>query len=91
MSHVEQPANRQDKWGSAPDTGVGRKKVVRLPLDTSRDCQRALARLIRRALGGEIETADLSRYANAIMILSRLIEGGELETRLRNLEKQAGL
>lgn len=88
MSHVEQPANRQDKWGSAPDTGVARKKVVRLPLDTSRDCQRALARLIRKALAGEIETADLSRYANAIMVLARLIEGGQLEDRIAALEAQ---
>lgn len=91
MPHIEQPSNARDSWGKPADTPKAGKKVVRLPLDTSRDCQRALARLIRKTLAGEIETADLSRYSNALMILSRLIEGGELETRLSNLEQQAGL
>ena len=64
---------------------------MRLPLETTRDCQRALARLIRRSLAQEIETADLSRYANAIMILVRIIEGGDLAAineRLDTLEKR---
>lgn len=86
MSSVEQPAKPLNQWGKPADTGVPAKKVVRLPLDTSRDCQRALARLIRRALAGEIETTDLSRYANAIMVLARLIEGGQLEDRIAALE-----
>lgn len=79
-------ANPQNKWGPPADTGKPAKKVVRLPLDTSRDCQRALAKLIRRALAGEMETSDLSRYANAIMVLARLIEGGQLEDRIAALE-----
>jgi hypothetical protein len=76
-------------WGQAPDTGALRKKVVRLRLDTSTDCQRALARLIRSTMAGSIATADLSRYANALMVLARLIEGGDLEKRLIALEAQA--
>lgn len=86
MPSVEQPAKPRNDWGQPADTGVPAKKVVRLPLDTSRDCQRALARLIRRTLAGEIETSDLSRYANAIMVLARLIEGGQLEDRIAALE-----
>ena len=85
MSSAEPPANPRNAWGKPADTPSA-KKVVRLPLDTSRDCQRALARLIRRTLAGEIETADLSRYANAIMVLARLIEGGQLEDRIAALE-----
>jgi len=65
-------ANPRNDWGQSADTPKAVKKVVRLPLDTSRDCQRALARLIRRTLAGEIETTDLSRYANALMVLARL-------------------
>ena len=64
---------------------------VRVPLETTRDCSRALARLIRKTLAGEMETADLSRFANAIMLLSRIIEGGDLATmsaRLDELEKR---
>lgn len=82
-------ANPQNKWGPPADTGKPPKKVVRLPLDTSRDCQRALAKLIRRTLAGEMETSDLSRYANAIMVLARLIEGGQLEDRIAALEARA--
>lgn len=82
-------ASPQNKWGPAADTGKPPKKVVRLPLDTSRDCQRALAKLIRRALAGEMDTTSLSRYANAIMILARLIEGGQLEDRIAALEARA--
>lgn len=88
MSHVEQPSNARNSWGKPADTPKAAKKVVRLPLDTSRDCQRALARLIRKTLAGEIETTDLSRYANALMVLARLIEGGDIERRIEALEAQ---
>jgi hypothetical protein len=73
-------------WGAA--TPKKAKKVVRLRLDTASDVQRALARLIRKTLAGDMETQDLSRLANALSILGRLIEGGELEKRLEALESQ---
>lgn len=88
MTWGNQPANARDTAENDADT-PSTKKVVRMPLDTSRDCQKALARLIRRTLAGDMETADLSRFANAIMVLSRLIEGGEIERRLEALEAQA--
>lgn len=87
MSQSEQPAKPQNPWGPQADTGKAPKKVVRLPLDTTRDCQRALARLIRRTMAGEVKTEDLSRYSNALMILARLIEGGEIERRLDAIER----
>lgn len=90
MSLVEQPANSQNAWGK-PAATPSAKKVVRLPLETTRDCSRALAKLIRRTLAGDMETADLSRFANAIMLLSRIIEGGDLaamNARLDELEKR---
>jgi len=79
-------ANPQDGWGTPPPSPKSPPKVVRLRLDTSRDCQRALARLIRGTLAGTVETQDLSRYANAIAVLARLIEGGDIERRLEELE-----
>jgi len=91
MQTVEQPATPRNSWGQPADTPSAKKAVVRLPLETTRDAQRALARLIRRTLQGEIETADLSRYANALMILVRIIEGGDLaamSARLDDLEKR---
>jgi len=84
-----EPANPQNAWGSAVPSPKPAKKVVRLRLDTSRDCQRALARLIRATMAGTVETQDLSRYANAIAVLARLIEGGDIEKRLEALEAQA--
>jgi hypothetical protein len=82
-----------DPTGNPPVTGgwpmtspKKAKKVVRVRLDTAQDVQRALARLIRKTLAGDMETQDLSRLANALSILGRLIEGGELEKRLEALE-----
>ena len=89
MTWGNQPANDGETAEIDADTPSSSKKVVRMPLDTSRDCQKALARLIRRTLAGDMQTADLSRFANAIMVLSRLIEGGEIERRLEALEAQA--
>jgi hypothetical protein len=62
------------------------RKTVRIKLETAQDCQRALARLIRGTLAGTIQTQDLSRYANALAVLGRLIEGGDIEKRLQALE-----
>jgi hypothetical protein len=65
--------------GSGPNPPSSEKpKPVRLKLETSRDLHKALARLIRAALGGVIDTADLGRYANAIATLHRIVTDGEL-------------
>lgn len=82
------PQMLEFRGGQTSDTPVSRKRIVRLRLDTSTDCQRALARLIRSTMAGKIATSDLSRYANALMVLARLIEGGDLEKRLEALEAQ---
>ena len=76
----------------APPVSPKPPKVVRLPLETSRDLHKALARLIRSAMAGKIETADLGRYANAIATLHKIITDGELaaiEARLATLEGRA--
>jgi hypothetical protein len=94
MVSVDNPAKSQDAWGKPADTGKAPKKPkVRLPLETTRDCAKALARLIRKALAGDMQTSDLSRYSNALMILSRIIEGGELadlSARLDAIEQNGG-
>ena len=79
------PSTPQETATAPADTG-SKVKNVRMKLDSANDCQRALARLIRAALAGSIETQDLSRYANALMILSRLIDGGDFERRLEAIE-----
>ena len=79
------PSTPQETAPAPADTG-SKPKNVRMKLDTANDCQRALARLIRAALAGSIETQDLSRYANALMILSRIMADSDLEARIEALE-----
>lgn len=59
---------------------------VRCTLKTVQDCGRELAKLIRLSRSGRLDTQDLSRYANALQILTRILEGGELEARIAALE-----
>lgn len=63
---------------------------LRLKLRTIDDCAAELARLYRAAKAGQIETQDASRLANMLSILSRMIEGGELERRITALEESEG-
>jgi hypothetical protein len=51
---------------------------------------RELAKIYREARAGVRETADVSRLANVLSILGRLIEAGELEQRLERLEQSGG-
>ena len=67
-----------DSWGKPAETATSAsdprsRKPVRLKLETSRDLHKALSRLIRAALAGVIDTADLGRYANAIATLHRIV------------------
>jgi len=45
-----------------------------------------LAKLYREARAGKIETADASRLANMLSILSRILSDSELEARIEALE-----
>ena len=60
---------------------------LRLPLKTMDDLKAELARLYREGKAGRREVADVSRLANVLGILGRLIEGGEHAARLEALEE----
>lgn len=77
VSPAEPPA-----WGRTP-------KRVRAKLKTQGDCSALLATLIREARSGLLTTEALSRYANALATLSRMISDSELEARIEALEKAA--
>lgn len=62
---------------------------LRLPLATANDVRRELARLYREGKSGQREVQDVSRLANVLQILGRMIETGELEARLEVLEAAA--
>lgn len=65
-------------------------KRRRLKLVGIEDVRRELARLYRAAKAGEVDTQDASRLANILAILSRLIEGSDIEQRLAALEESGG-
>ncbi|MEQ1609883.1 MAG: hypothetical protein ABL956_13070 [Hyphomonadaceae bacterium] len=77
--------------GVAPGTPpFGRTpKRVRAKLKTQGDCSALLATLIREARSGLLPTDHLSRYANALSLLARMIEGSDMEARIDALEKAA--
>jgi hypothetical protein len=64
-------------------------KRVRAKLKTQGDCSALLATLIREARSGLLPTDHLSRYANALSLLARMIEGSDMEARIDALEKAA--
>ena len=60
----------------------------RLRLDTLDRVRRELVKLYREGRDGLKDTQDVSRLANVLAIVGRLIEGGELEHRLEAIEKR---
>jgi hypothetical protein len=63
---------------------------LRLPLATANDVKREMARLYREGKAGKRDVADVSRLANVLALLGRLIEGADLEARLAALEQNTG-
>jgi hypothetical protein len=64
------------------------EKRLRLPLRSIDDVKAELARLYREGKAGRRDVADVSKLANVLQILGRLIEGAEIERRLQALEDQ---
>ena len=59
---------------------------LRLPLKTMDDVKSELARLYREGKAGRRDVAEVSKLANVLSILGRLIEGVELAARIEKLE-----
>lgn len=89
MTHPQ--ANTSEPVGTSPATPpFGRKaKRVRAKLRTVQDTAALLATIIREARSGITSTEDMSRFANALSILAKLIEGGDMEARIERLEAVA--
>jgi hypothetical protein len=64
------------------------KKYARIPLRTIGEVHAEAARIYRLARSGQMDSADCSRLASVLALISRMIEGGELERRVRALEKR---
>lgn len=61
---------------------------LRLPLSTAEDVTRELARLYREGKAGQRDVGDVSKLANVLALLARLIETSDLEKRLERLEAE---
>lgn len=66
--------------------GNGAQPRLRLPLRTIDDVKSELARLYREGKAGQRSVVDVSKLANVLGILGRLIEGADIEARLDALE-----
>lgn len=60
---------------------------MRLKLKTIDDVRAEMARLYREGKAGLRDVADVSRLANVLALLGRLIEGSDLEKRIAAIEE----
>lgn len=79
-----------DREKTPASTGeVAEPPRLRLRLKTMDDVKAELARLYREGKAGRRNVADVSRLANSLSILGRLIEGSENTARIEALEAKA--
>lgn len=65
---------------------MARVIIRRIKLTTIEEVHNELAKVYKEARSGLIKSEDLGRFANCLQIISRVIEGGEIERRLEQLE-----
>ncbi len=77
-----------DGTNSRAEPGTNRKPPAPR-LDSAIRVRRELARLYGEARAGDLAVGDASKLANVLQILGRMIETGDLEGRLEELERRA--
>lgn len=70
------------------DHDDGQEPRLRLMLRTMNDVKSELARLYREGKAGRRDIADVSKLANILSIMGRLIEGVDLAARMDVLESR---
>ncbi len=65
-------------------------RLTRIKLGTIREIRAELSRVYREARSGKIETSTATRLAYLLDLMARMVERGELETRVKTLEAKAG-
>jgi hypothetical protein len=68
------------------DTKPPSETRLRLALRTADDVRRELARIYRDGRAGRRDISDVSKLANVLQILGRMIETSDLEARIEKLE-----
>lgn len=84
MARNDTEDDAQDRADSSEGTQPGPR--LRLKLRTLDDVKAELARLYREGKAGRRDVAEVSKLANVLSILGRLIEGVELAARIEALE-----
>lgn len=70
----------------ADASDAGQPPRLRLPLATIDDVRREMGRLYREGKAGRRDVGEVSKLANVLSLLGRLIEGAEIEARIAKLE-----
>ena len=78
---------QDDAQGRADSSEAGQPRL-RLPLKTLDDVKAELGRLYREGKARRRDVAEVSKLANVLSILGRLIEGVELAARVEALEEK---
>lgn len=60
---------------------------IRLRLKTAQDCAAEMSKLYKEGKAGSRDVGDVSKLANVLGLMARLIETSDLEARLQKLEK----
>lgn len=81
MATVPAPALNDDA-----DDAAAPRPSSRVRLDSVDRVRRELVRLYKEGRDGKRDTQDVSRLANVLALIGRLIEGGQLEARIAALE-----
>lgn len=71
-----------------PPAAAKQRKYARIPLRTIGEVQAEAGRIYRLARSGQMDSAECSRLASVLALISRMIEGGELEKRIAALEER---
>lgn len=66
----------------------GKKKTRHPPLKTGGDVRRELSKLYFAGKQGERDISDVSKLANVLGILGRMVQGEGLEERIAELERR---
>jgi hypothetical protein len=75
------------KKQTQPDQAIeGLPPRLRLRLNTAEDVRKEIARLYREGKAGARDVSDVSRLANVLAVLGRMIETSDLEQRIELLE-----
>ena len=80
---------RDPKASGAAGSGA-HPPLPRVQLDSLERVRREMARLYVEGKQGRRDVQDVSRLANVLALIGRMIEGGELERRLEALEARVG-